>query len=221
MEFYEIKATVRKQVGSSVARSLRRSGKMPAVFYGPETKTLLLSVAINDIEQSLKEGNISQTIYNIDIQDGETKSRLAAIKEMQVHPLTQDLLHADFYEIDMNRKIKVKIPVTLKGKAKGVELGGMLQIVRRELEVLCLPGEIPEKIEIEIDDLDIGDSVHVKDISIEGDVEILAEVNFTVITVLAPKLAEEEEAGEEEEVEEEEAGEKEAGEKNSEAETKK
>jgi large subunit ribosomal protein L25 len=109
----------------------------------------------------------------------------------------------------MDIKIKVKVPVEVTGKSKGVELGGVLNIVRRNLEVFCLPISIPEAIVIDITDLDVGDSVHVKEIPLEDGVEINADVNFTVLTVVAPKqeVVEEPEEGEEIEGEEGEEGE--------------
>jgi large subunit ribosomal protein L25 len=121
------------------------------------------------------------------------------IKELQTDPVSRSLIHVDFYEISMDRKIRVMVPVTTTGTSEGVELGGTLQIVRRELEVLCLPGEIPESIEIDITGLGMGDSIHVQEIPTTGNIEIDAEVNFTVLTILSPKLEEEEvEEGEEE-----------------------
>ena len=125
------------------------------------------------------------------------------VKELQTHPVSRNFLHVDFYEIAMDRKIRVKVPIVTTGMAKGVELGGVLQIVRREIEVLCLPFEVPESIEIDIADLDIGDSVHVGDISPEGEIEFLEDEHFTIVTLLSPKLEEEEEPTEEEEEEEE------------------
>jgi large subunit ribosomal protein L25 len=134
------------------------------------------------------------------------------IKELQSHPVSGNYLHVDFYEIDMKRQINVMIPVVAKGKAKGVELGGLLQVVRRELEVLCLPGDIPQSIEIDISDLDIGEAIHVEDLKLGDNIEFAAEGNVTVVTVLSPKMEaveEEEEAEEAEEEEEGEAGESE------------
>jgi len=191
-------------VGSSPARELRRKGKIPAVFYGPETETILLSVNISDLEQAMKKGTSSQVLFSLVIQNGKTNKKTVMIKELQIHPVSRNFLHVDFYEIDMNRKINVKVPVTIKGKSKGLELGGTLQILRRELEVLCLPLKIPESIEVDITDLDIGDSVHVDEIPLEGDIEIPFDVNFTVVTMLSPKFEEEleEELEEAEEVEE-------------------
>jgi large subunit ribosomal protein L25 len=126
------------------------------------------------------------------------------VKELQTHPVSRDFLHVDFYEIAVDRKIRVKVPIVATGMAKGVELGGVLQIIRREIEVLCLPLEVPESIEIDITDLDIGDSIHVGDISQEGEIEFLEDENFTVVTLLSPKIEEVEEPTEEEEEEAEE-----------------
>lgn len=206
MELIELKATIRTTLGNGPARRLRQKGQMPAVLYGPETESVLLSVNISELEQVLKKGGIGQVLLNLVIQNnGETSTRPAMIKELQTHPVSRNFLHVDFYEIDMDRKIRVKIPVVTTGISKGVELGGMLQTIRRELEVLCMPLAVPESIEIDITDLDMGDSVHVVDIPQEGDIEFLDDPNFTVVTVLVPKLEVEEEPEEEEEEEAEEA----------------
>ena len=127
------------------------------------------------------------------------------IKELQTTPVSRDFLHIDFYEVAMDRKIRVNVSVVPIGHAIGVEEGGILQVVRRELEVLCLPTNIPEAFEIDITALNIGDSIHVGDIPHDEDVEILADVNFTVITVSSPKVEEVEEPEEAEEGEEAEA----------------
>lgn len=203
MELLELKTNLRLSVGSSPARELRRKGKIPAVLYGPETEPILLSVNIIDLEQAMQKGTSSQVLFSLVIQNDKTNKKAVMIKELQIHPVSRNFLHVDFYEIDMNRKINVKVPVTIKGKSKGIELGGTLQILRRELEVLCLPLKVPESIEVDITDLDIGDSVHVDEIPLEGDIEIPFDVNFTVVTMLSPKFEEElEEAEEVEEAEE-------------------
>jgi large subunit ribosomal protein L25 len=195
----ELTAETRKTKGNSPARALRRAGRVPAILYGRDTDSVMLSIGANDMETVMKEGSVGQSIFNLAI-DGGKNTRAAMIKELQTDPLSQDLLHIDFYEVSMDRKLKVNVPVTTTGKSVGVELGGMLQIIRRELEVFCLPNAIPQEITIDITDLDIGNSVHVEDITLEGDVEIPHDVNFTVLTVLSPKAAEAEEV--EEEIEE-------------------
>ncbi len=204
MELIELKTNIRTTVGNGPARRLRQTGRVPAVLYGPKTESVLLSVNKSDLDLVLKKGRSSQIILNLVIQNnGETYTRPAMIKELQVHPVSRRYLHIDFYEIDMDRKITVGVRVVTTGKSVGVERGGILQIIRRELEVECLPFEVPESIVIDITDLDMGDSVHVKDISLDGDVEFLGESNLTVVTILTPKLEEEPEA--EEEAEEEDA----------------
>jgi len=205
LELIELNANIRTTVGNGPARRLRQSGQLPAVLYGPGAETVLLSVNISDFDQVLKKSGAGQLLLNLVIQDSETYTRSAMVKELQTHPVSRNFLHVDFYEIAMDRKIKVKVPIVTTGMAKGVELGGVLQIIRREIEVLCLPFEVPESFEIDIADLDIGDSIHVKDISPEGEVEFLEDGHFTVVTLLVPKIEEEEEPIEEEEEEAEEA----------------
>ncbi len=205
MELIELNANIRTTVGNGPARRLRQSGQLPAVLYGPGAEPVLLSVNISDFDQVLKKSGASQLLLNLVIQDSETYTRSAMVKELQTHPVSRNFLHVDFYEIAMDRKIKVKVPIVTTGMAKGVELGGVLQIIRREIEVLCLPFEVPESFEIDIADLDIGDSIHVRDISQEGEIEFLEDENFTVVTLLVPKIEEEEEPTEEEEEEAEEA----------------
>ena len=172
------------------------------MLYGPKTEPILLSVEVRDIEQLLKTGNVGQILLNLIIQNGQETTRPAMIKELQAHPVSGQFLHVDFYEIDLTRKIRVGVPVVATGKSVGVEVGGLLQIVRHELEVLCLPTQIPESIEVDVTNLEIGDSIHVEEIELEGDVEIPADINFTIITCLAPKVEAEPEE-EEEELEEE------------------
>jgi len=211
LNLIEIKTKIRTKTGNGPARRLRMSGQIPAVLYGPKTETVLLSVNKSDLELLFKKGGIGQVVLNLVIQkNGETTTRPAMIKELQTHPVSRNFIHIDFYEIKMDQKITAKIPVVTTGMAKGVELGGILQIIRRELEVECLPLEVPESIEIDISDLDVGDSIHVGKIRLESELEFLEDDNYTVVTVLTPKL-EEEEPEEEEEVEGEEA-EKEDGE---------
>jgi len=205
LELIELNANIRTTVGNGPARRLRQSGQLPAVLYGPGAETVLLSVNISDFDQVLKKSGAGQLLLNLVIQDSETYTRSAMVKELQTHPVSRDFLHVDFYEIAMDRKIRVKVPIVTTGMAKGVELGGVLQIIRREIEVLCLPFEVPESFEIDVADLDIGDSIHVRDISQEGEIEFLEDENFTVVTLLIPKIEEEEEPAEEEEEEAEEA----------------
>jgi large subunit ribosomal protein L25 len=211
LEQIDLKAQVRKSTGKGTARALRRDGRIPAVLYGPKTDSMMLSIDFKEFEQIVKKANIGSVLLNLQIQNGQTSTRPAMIKELQTNPVSGAFLHIDFYEIDMQRKITVSVPVVTRGKSEGVEEGGLLQIVRREIELFCLPTAIPESIEVDISDLTIGDSIHIREITLPGDVELPEDVDFTVITVLAPKV--EEEPVEEEELEEgEEAAEEEGAE---------
>ena len=153
MEILELNATKRTAVGNSPSRALRREGNIPAVLYGPGSESVLLSIPTIDLERALKKTSASQIIFNMSVKNAETSSRTAMIKEMQIHPLSKKFLHVDFYEISKDRKITVNVPVVVKGKAKGIEDGGMLQIIQREIEVHCLPFDVPASIKIDISDL--------------------------------------------------------------------
>ncbi len=200
MEQISLKAQVRETTGNGPARALRREGRIPAVLYGPKAETVMLSIDNKEFEQIVKKSSIGSALLKLDIKNGQTGSRSAMVKELQTHPVTGQFLHVDFYEVDLTRKINAMVPVTVTGKSQGVEDGGILQIVRREIEVFCLPTAIPETIEVDISDLDIGGSVHINDIDLPDDVELPEDIDFTVLTVLAPKV--EEEIVEEEELEE-------------------
>lgn len=204
MEIIELKANVRSTVGNGPARVLRRDGKIPAILYGPKTKPILLHVRAHDLELALKKGKIGQSLFNLTVENGDSFSKTVMIRELQTQPLTRALLHADFYEIAMDRKTTVSVPVVVVGKAKGVELGGLLQVIRREITVSCLPSNIPDVIKIDISKLGIGDSLHARDIPLGEGIEIESDVNFTVVTVLSPKIEIDEQG--EKEAEEEETG---------------
>jgi large subunit ribosomal protein L25 len=213
LEIVTLKATPRDAVGNGPSRVLRREGKIPAILYGPNIEPAKLSIDRLDLEPILKSGAVAQQLLKLEIK-GADGGRNVMVKEMQRHPVSHDPLHLDFYEVSMDQKIKVMVPVVTTGKSAGVEMGGMLQIIRREMEVLCLPDQIPEKITIDITGLNVGDSVHVGDIQLPDGVEVPADVNFTVLTILSTKAeaAEAEEAEEAEGTEEAAASEEAAGE---------
>jgi large subunit ribosomal protein L25 len=196
LEILELTATKRTSAGNSPSRALRREGNIPAVLYGPGSESVSLSISSLDLERALKKASASQIIFNMSVQNAQAGSRTAMIKEMQIHPMSRKFLHVDFYEISKDRKITVNVPVVVKGKSKGIEEGGMLQIIEREIEVLCLPFDVPESIQIDITDLEIGDSIHVKDLKVDGNVEIPADTNYTILTILSTK-SDEKESGEE------------------------
>jgi large subunit ribosomal protein L25 len=193
-----LKASQRQAAGNGPSRVLRRDGKIPAILYGPKTEPIKLAIDRLELEPIFKSGAVAQKLLKLEI-DGVDSARGVMIKELQKHPVSRTVLHLDLYEVSMDQKIKVMVPVVTTGKSAGVEVGGMLQIIRRELEVFCLPDQIPENITIDITALEIGDSVHVEDLPMDEAVEIPADVNFTILTILSPTAEEEEEVEGEEE----------------------
>lgn len=214
-------AQSRTETGKGVARSLRRQALIPAVFYGPEVDPIPLILQSRELEKLITTGAGENILIDLNIEDGKsTQSHRAMIKEIQVDPVKQNILHVDLYAISMDKKISVEVPITLTGTAIGVsDEGGILQQVSRTLEVSCLPDRIPEAFELEVTALAIGDSLHVSDLEIPEGVDILAEDELTVASVvpptkveeIEPEVLEEEEEGEEVEEEEEEAETKEEG----------
>lgn len=198
METVALKAHARETRGKGAARVLRREGRIPAVLYGRETAATPISVELRALETILREGTGNVFIdLNIEEEAG-AEPHTVMIKDMAVHPTHREILHADFYEVDMKRKIRVDVPVVTEGTPAGVEEGGILQVIRRELEVWCLPNKIPQEIVIDVSHLGIGDSIHIEEVPADEGVEYPHDVDFTVVAVASPAM---EEAEEEEEVE--------------------
>ncbi len=198
MEIAKLTAQTREAVGKGQARSLRREGRIPAILYGSGIDNIKLSVEASELEKMFNSPGYSRGLINLNIKGGKPYSKTVMVKELQVDPVKAHYLHLDLHEIRMDRKISTTVYINTVGVPKGVEEGGILQIIRRELEVYCLPANIPEQIDIDVSNMEVGDSIHVSEIAVEGDVEIPYEVDFTVVTLVSPKMEIEEEAGEEE-----------------------
>ena len=209
MEIFDLKVTPRHTFGKGSARTLRREGLVPAVLYGPKRDTLPLAVSPLDLDRIYKTSGTEQIILNLIIENGGSRNVTAMVKEIQSAPVTRQYLHVDFYEISLDEEIVVSIAVEVTGKSKGVERGGFLQMVRHELEVACLPTDMPDHIQVDVTELDIGDAIHVGDLAVMDKVKVLADPGLTVLTVVAPTIEEEElpeeEIEEAEEIEGEEA----------------
>ena len=212
MEIFDLKTTQRNTFGKGSARALRRKGLIPAVLYGPKRDSVSLTISPLDLDKIYKDSGTERVILNLKIENGGTQKAIAVVKEVQSSPVTGQYLHIDFYEISLNEEIVVNVPVEVTGKSKGIERGGFLQLVRHELEISCLPTDMPDKIEVDVTSLDIGDSIHIGDVDLGDKVRILADTGLTVVTVVPPTVEEEEVPEEElEEVEETPAEEAEAG----------
>jgi len=206
---FELKLEKRTEKGKSANRKLRREGYLPAVMYGHGEKPQPVKVKRVDFDRLFKATKGESVVLQLKL--GRSK-KLSIIKEVARHPVTGEPLHVDFHILHKGEAVEVAVPVVLLGTPKGIKLGGILEHILREVTVKAKPSDIPPHIEVDVSELGIGDSIHVKDIKLEG-VEILEDPEETIVTILAPRKAVEEvvaPAAEEEvevEAEEEEAGE--------------
>jgi large subunit ribosomal protein L25 len=201
LELIKLNATQRKTRGKGAARKMRLEKTVPGVIYGPKMDPIMLCLDTGDLDKIIRDRGTSGVFLNLKIQGDDIKSKVVMLKDLQMDPFGLEYLHVDFQHIDMDTQVTVSVPVEATGVSKGVkEGGGMLQIIRRELEVVCKPADTPERIEIDVTHLDIGDAVHVEEIDLGDAVQIPHEVNFTVITIVPPDAGEEEEETEEDEL---------------------
>jgi len=220
MSTNKITADVRQTSGKGVARKLRQAGRVPAILYGQGHDGVSLSLDNYELNQLLSTPGARTSVLELEVKDGREDARKnVLIKEVQKHPYKDVILHMDLLEIAMDEVISVMVPIEITGTAKGVRLdGGILEMKRRELELVCLPHIIPDSLVIDVTDLEIGDNIHVEDIKVPEGVTIPHDVNFTIMTLVAPAVEVEAEEEEEVEGEEAEAAEGEAAEEDSGAE---
>lgn len=198
MERYEITVEAREETGKGTARKLRREGKVPGVIYGKNRNPKPLVIDPLDVNKRL----LGNAIFELTIIDGDEKQdELAIIKDYQKHVIKDDLMHVDFQHISMDEKIIVTVSIKIEGSAPGVQEGGVLQKLMREIEIECFPGDIPDEIVVNIDELTMGDSLQVGDLEVEDNIDILSPAGNVIVTVVPPSEEITEEV--EEELEEE------------------
>jgi len=199
MEVTDLAAQVRKEQKKGPARRLRQKGFVPAIFYGRSAENILLAVK-NDELVKLHKDKKDHAFIKLIIDDGGNKKieKLSLIKELQVQPLTGRFYHADFYEVDIKRKLTVDVSLRFIGKAIGVENGGELQHIRREVKVSCLPLNLPDHIDVDVTNLDIGDSIKIRDLKVAEEITILDRPDSAVAAVAVIKVAKIEEPVKEE-----------------------
>jgi len=195
-------ARVRKSKGKGAARKLRNNNQIPAIFYGPKTEPVMLAVDYPELARVLKEGKGENVILDLQVKsDQGTETRKAMIKDLFIDPIKNTYLHADFCEISMDKEIRVNIPVRLIGTPVGVAEGGVLQHIRRELTISCLPDKLIDSLDLDVSALNIGDSLHIRDIEFPEGITSSDEGHITIAVFAAPTVVVEEKVEEEEEVE--------------------
>ncbi|MGE5305238.1 MAG: 50S ribosomal protein L25 [Alphaproteobacteria bacterium] len=189
METLEIQVDAREAGSKHKVRRLRRGGKIPGVLYGPKTQPVALEIDRKDFSSRVADLEGSHLV-RLKSNASALADRVALVKEVQYHPITGDVVHTDLYEVDLTARIQVHVPLHFVGKAEGVVRGGILQPVVREIEVECLPLDIPEFFNVEVSGLDIGDSVHIEDLPMPAGVTAIYESNFALVTVVPPTVEE-------------------------------
>ena len=192
MEVTDLAAQVRKEQKKGPARRLRQKGFVPAIFYGRSAENILLAIRNDELTKLYKDKK-NHAFIKLIIDDGDNKKieKLSLIKELQVQPLTGKFYHADFYEVDIKRKISMEVSLRFVGKAIGVENGGELQHIRREVKVSCLPLNLPDHIDVDVTNLDIGDSIKIRDLKIAEGITILDRPDSAVAAVQVIKVVKE------------------------------
>jgi large subunit ribosomal protein L25 len=187
----KIKVEKRDAVGRSAARKLKAAGRIPAVVYGGKNKPQALQVAARDISNMLKHASGENILVELEI-DGEKSGRMALVQEIQHSPVGGDVLHVDFHAISMDEKIHAEVPLEAIGTANGVKnFGGLLEQSLRALAVECLPRDLPDKITVDVSGLNIGDTIHVRDLKLPNGVVPKVQLDLTAFSVVAPAVEEE------------------------------
>ncbi len=217
MKKVELSVKERQGFGSAEARRMRRTGVIPGVFYGGGRDSVPLEVESSLLKKAIgrERGNV---IINLSIE-GRQETYPTILKDYQSDPLGRGLLHVDFMEIQMDKPIEASIRLELTGSAYGVREGGVMDQTLREVQVRCLPADMPESIEYDVSEMDIGDSIRVSDLVVAAEVEILDDEESAVASIIPPTILKEEPTEEEleEELEEGEEGEAVEGEEAEEA----
>lgn len=193
MEIAKLSATHRAEGGKGPARRIRREGLIPAVAYGQKKDPVQIAVSPKALKAVLMGEHGRNSVVELAVQGGETFN--AMVREYSHHPLSRELLHADFYRVELDKPVDVSVPFRTFGKSKGVVLGGVLQQIYRELPVRCRPEQIPVFLDVDVTELDLNGTIKVQDLKLPDGVTIRLPAEQTVAAVHAPeKVAEEETA---------------------------
>jgi len=190
-KFEKLNVDIRKEHGTSAARRARLQNKVPAVVYHSGVEATPLSVDKISLNKALRTG---QMIFEVNVED---KDQFVLVKEIQYHPVTDEIIHIDFQKVKEDEKISLEVTVRSSGEAQGVKLGGLLVQMLNSVNIKCRPAEIPEFLEIDVTDMEMNTNLFVKDITLPEDVEMLTADDIAVVSVQEPKEEKEEQVVEE------------------------
>ena len=186
-KFEKLNVDIRTEHGTSAARRTRLQNKVPAVVYHSGAEATPLSVDKISLNKALKTG---QMIFEVNVED---KDQFVLVKEIQYHPVTDEIIHIDFQKVKEDEKISLEVAVRSSGEAQGVKLGGLLVQMLNSVTIQCRPAEIPEFLEIDVSDMEMNTNLFVKDITLPEGVEMLTADDIAVVSVQEPKEEKEEE----------------------------
>ena len=192
MAMMELAAVRRHGSGKGGARKLLSRGKVPGIMYGKGLASRSIEFDRRDLEKFLSVARRGTVIVRMNVRDeAEAKESYAVLKDIQTNPRTDRVIHVDFYEVAFGKKFRIEVPIRIKGKAAGIEQGGIVEQVTRSLEVECLPANVPEFLEMDVTPLEIGDSLHLKDVKFpEGVQPLEKDMTTTIVSVHAPRVEE-------------------------------
>ena len=186
-----LKALRRDEVGKGVARKMRQAGQTPAVIYGGDEAPVHLALDTQEADYLFRRISVENTIVDLEVE-GEKGSVQTLVREIQTHPWKATVLHVDFLRIQKGVAVDVEIPLNLVGTPEGVRLeGGSLEQIIHEIPIRCIPSKIPEVIEVDVSGMEVGDVLHVSDVSFDEDIEVTIAQERTICSVAAPKAEEE------------------------------
>lgn len=178
----KLEIEAREHVGKGYARRMRAAGRIPAVVYGKGVETTNISLDPKELQKAVSGEAGWNTL--ITLSGAGLDNKVVVLKDAPVHALRRDILCADLHVINLTQKGHFMVPVNILGVSKGQKAGGSTQLIRKELEVVCLPTEVPQSIDVDVAALEIGDTVHIEDVVAPKGVEFVHDVNFTVVTVI-------------------------------------
>jgi large subunit ribosomal protein L25 len=183
-----VTAESRTETGKNANRRLRAAGKIPGILYGTGKAPTHVAVSPKSIGAILRSASGENTLFDLEIGGARRK---VILKEYQIEPIKGKLLHADFYEVALDKLLEVKVHVEVTGTPVGVKVqGGILDFVTRELEIECLPTDIPEKIVVDVSELELGKHIRVSDLKLSDKLTMLTEPDIVIVHVVAPRAEE-------------------------------
>lgn len=188
MEEIHLETDSREEIGKVKVKKLRDAGFIPVVLYGEGKKSQALKISRSQFIKLSHQYHLENMVITLGLKaDAKSKGCSCLIKEIQYDPVKGDIRHIDFNEISLTKAIKVKIPIVAKGEPVGVKMeGGSLEHILWEVEIECLPMEIPKEIEVDISQLKLGESIHLKDIKVSANIKILTDIEAIIFSVVEP-----------------------------------